>query len=321
MARITAHNAAGLGLDIRSGIDLAETGGPDYRVDDVAQIGRKTFLISFSTPAKTPLKFADVVARDVRGGVVIEDMLFANGKRNGTLDLEGLALFVSDSDAVTPSDIASARAVFDGDDIFTGNKFRDLIRAGTGDDHLHGNGGRDTLYGEAGEDRLDGGRGGDVLSGGGGSDRLNGGDGRDSLAGGGGGDVLDAGRGHDGLEGGAGADTLRGRSGRDDLRGGAGRDGLFGDGGADTLAGGGGGDTLTGGSGADTFVFARGDGRDTITDFAPGRDEIAIGKGASRFAQLEIRQVGEDSVVEFANVRIFLEDVRAARLDAEDFLF
>ena len=61
-------------------------------------------------------------------------------------------------------------------------------------------------------------------------------------------------------------DLYSGRN-ADYLDGGAGDDTLVGNGGDDTLEGGKGNDSLEGGSGADTFVYALGDGNDTITDY------------------------------------------------------
>lgn len=57
----------------------------------------------------------------------------------------------------------------------------------------------------------------------------------------------------------------------------AGRDTLIGTAGDDVITGGIGADTLTGGAGADQFVFTSlRDGVDTITDFQPGIDRIAL---------------------------------------------
>ncbi|MFO1329537.1 MAG: calcium-binding protein [Rubrivivax sp.] len=74
-------------------------------------------------------------------------------------------------------------------------------------------------------------------------------------------------------------DTLIGYTGRDVLRGGLGNDTIDGREGNDTLDGGDGADQLTGGLGGDRFVFA-GAGAltavDTITDFVPGTDRIAL---------------------------------------------
>ena len=61
-------------------------------------------------------------------------------------------------------------------------------------------------------------------------------------------------------------DLYSGRN-ADYLSGGEGDDTLVGNGGNDTLEGGTGNDSLSGGSGADTFVYALGQGNDTITDY------------------------------------------------------
>ena len=117
---------------------------------------------------------------------------------------------------------------------------------------LSGSTADDTLSGRAGDDVLLGGLGADTLHGGAGNDTLVGDDGDPERT--------DPGEGADLLDGEGGHDTLYGDGGDDTLYGGAGDDVLAGDGGADTL---------TGGAGADTFVFAAGDGADTITDFFP----------------------------------------------------
>ncbi|RMR74285.1 Calcium binding hemolysin protein [Pseudomonas savastanoi pv. fraxini] len=90
-------------------------------------------------------------------------------------------------------------------------------------------------------------------------DRLSGGDGNDTLAGRAGNDLL---------EGGRGKDTLNGEEGNDTLLGGAGNDTLSGGYGSDTLDGGSGNDSLDGGFGSDTYVFRRGAGQDTISNYA-----------------------------------------------------
>ena len=85
---------------------------------------------------------------------------------------------------------------------------------------------------------------------------------------------------NDTLIGGKGADVLIGNSGSDSLSGGSGKDSLLGGVGADTLIGGKGNDTLTGGKGKDVFVYAKGDGNDTITDYTSGQDKIKITSGS-----------------------------------------
>jgi hypothetical protein len=106
-----------------------------------------------------------------------------------------------------------------------------------------------------------------------------GGSGNDTLTGTAGNDWLNGGNGNDSLIGNAGNDTLIGGNGTDFLAGSAGNDILNGDNGSDTLTGGLGSDTLTGGNGSDIFVFASGEGIDTITDFSLGSDQIGLTGG------------------------------------------
>ena len=86
--------------------------------------------------------------------------------------------------------------------------------------------------------------------------------------------------GDDRLIGGGGGDWLSGGAGRDTLEGGAQMDVLLGGADNDRLTGGGGADRLSGEAGADAFVFARGHGADTITDFrlAEG-DRLSLASG------------------------------------------
>ncbi|MBR4903490.1 MAG: calcium-binding protein [Selenomonadaceae bacterium] len=69
------------------------------------------------------------------------------------------------------------------------------------------------------------------------------------------------------ITGGAAKDTLYGGDGNDSIVGGKGNDRLYGDEGNDTLWGGAGNDTLWGDDGADVFIYASGEGKDTIYDF------------------------------------------------------
>lgn len=114
------------------------------------------------------------------------------------------------------------------------------------------------------------------------------------------------------------------------LHGNAGRNAVKGGGGDDTLWGHRGNDTLTGGKGADHFVFAKGDGRDTITDFTAGGashdvlDLTALGSitSYSDLTRNHMKQVGDDVHIDGRNGdTILLQDVRIAHLDKGDFLF
>jgi Ca2+-binding RTX toxin-like protein len=70
----------------------------------------------------------------------------------------------------------------------------------------------------------------------------------------------------DQIDGLGGADLLSGGAGKDTLSGGSGTDTVFGGIGNDTLDGGAGADRIEGGEGSDTYLFARGDGQDTVVE-------------------------------------------------------
>jgi Ca2+-binding RTX toxin-like protein len=92
-------------------------------------------------------------------------------------------------------------------------------------------------------------------------------------------DILTGTAGNDSIDGGNGNDILFGYAGNDTLIGGNGTDLLLGSAGDDLLDGGNGSDTLRGGLGEDIFVFAAGEGIDTITDFSLGTDKIGLTGG------------------------------------------
>lgn len=77
--------------------------------------------------------------------------------------------------------------------------------------------------------------------------------------------------------GGSGHDVIRGNQAANVLRGNGGNDELSGLGGNDRLYGGAGADILTGGEGADWFIFETAqEGGDTVLDFRPGLDLVAL---------------------------------------------
>ena len=166
----------------------------------------------------------------------------------------------SGNDTVRGGDGADSVFGAEGDDVMTGDASNDSMEGWTGNDTMFGGTGDDYIDGSIGADSLEGGDGNDTLLGGSdvGKDTLRGGLGDDSLSAGGGDDVLD---------GGDGADILFAADGNDQLDGGAGNDTLDGWTGNDTINAGTGDDQITGGNGNDTFVYAAGDGVDTITDF------------------------------------------------------
>ncbi|MDF1722629.1 MAG: calcium-binding protein [Minwuia sp.] len=119
------------------------------------------------------------------------------------------------------------------------------------------------LLGSDADDTLTSAALGDTVRGGAGVDRITGVDGDD---------VLDGGSGNDSVFGGGGDDSLIGGSGSDDLGG---------DDGDDTLRGGQDNDRLRGRNGDDTYIYARGDGFDTIEEssFGGGLDRIELASG------------------------------------------
>ena len=186
----------------------------------------------------------------------------------------------------------------DGIDILSGDDGNDVLRGQDGDDVLYGNHGNDTLYGGNGDDTLKGGAGNDMLRGNSGADTMSGGRGDDTLRGG---------RGDDTLYGGWDDDTLYGGVGNDRLHGGAGND------------------RLQGGTGDDTFVFSGkfsdNFGTDRITDFASGDVIDLRGLGISfDEAIASARQDGSDTLLEFTNGTVILQNVGVAELDPTDFL-
>jgi Ca2+-binding RTX toxin-like protein len=119
-------------------------------------------------------------------------------------------------------------------------------------------------------------------------------------------------------------DTIVGSKAGDYIKAGAGNDRVSGLGGNDEIYGGIGKDALTGGLGSDLFVFARGDGKDTIVDFdakgGTGKQDHVVLTGDT-FDALEFHKHGEDVLVNLGggDVLRFL-DVKFKDLDETDFL-
>ncbi len=242
----------------------------------------------------------------------------------------------------------------DGNDTLWGNFGKDVIYGGKGSDRLYGDYGNDTLYGENDNDRLYGYDGNDFLAGGNGNDRLYGQGGNDRLYGGNGNDYLRDEEGRNHFDGGPGVDTvsyygLKGRSGikanletrtsnkgdtfkkienlegskftNDYLTGSAKNNKLMGLNGNDTLDGGRGNDVLIGGSGRDRFVFNKGDGDDTVTDYRDGQDKIVFGGGVS-WNSISISSHSKGTLIEYGNDdSILLNSVSPGQLTQSDFIF
>ncbi|MFC6046225.1 calcium-binding protein, partial [Methylobacterium hispanicum] len=121
--------------------------------------------------------------------------------------------------------------------------------------------------------------------------------------------------------GGDGNDILGGQGGNDLLQGGAGNDRLWGDEGDDIVFGGDGNDALEGGTGndllrgeagADTFVFGRGQGQDTVSDFsfASGDRLWLQGQGYT------VSQVAGGTLVTLSDGSVLLQGISASSFQA-----
>ncbi|SMR00580.1 Bifunctional hemolysin/adenylate cyclase precursor [Xanthomonas fragariae] len=141
----------------------------------------------------------------------------------------------------------------------------------------------DIIWGSAGGDDLRGGLGDDLIVGEPGNDSLYGEAGSDKLFGGDGNDVLFGGEGNDLLDGGVGNDTLYGGAGTDLLDGGAGDDYLSGD------------------AGSDVYLFGRGSGRDTVSNYhsAGEEDRILIADDLSA-VDIKVSRYSDDLIIEIA---------------------
>lgn len=247
-----------------------------------------------------------------------------------------------------------------------GNSHDNVLAGGLLGDQLYGNNGDDELYGNNGKDRLSGGNNNDILSGGNQDDSLDGGSGNDKLLGDDGNDRLVGGAGKDILIGGEDNDTYyvdaddkiveaKGKSGGTDTivsadnvdlnkysnvedfvllgsknlkgSGDEGDNSLTGNDGNNTLWGHKGDDSMTGRDGSDHFVFAKGDGEDTITDFtASGKDHDVLeldGFGKIKFASIDFEKHGKDGLeIDFGHGdHLILDHVKLKDFDIHDFQF
>jgi len=230
-------------------------------------------------------------------------------------------------------DIANAGA---GNDVMVGGLGNDTFGGGSDNDILIGGDGDDLLFGEDGADNMNGEFGADGVVGGAGDDLLGGGPGDDIVVGQDGNDVLFGETGNDAMNGDFGNDTLLGSDGNDVIGGGAGDDTLLGDFGDDTMFGENGNDLMTGGAGNDiyigggnddVFVFAPGDGADTVGDFFAGGPEDRLwfaGTTLHSFGDVLGSAVtsGGNTIITYNGFfTVTLNGVMPGQLTAGDFIF
>jgi Ca2+-binding RTX toxin-like protein len=231
--------------------------------------------------------------------------------------------------------------------VLTGNAAANVLNGGTGSDTMRGGAGNDTYVVDASADVVteNAGEGTDLvqsavtwtlganvedlaltgsssingtgnllsnsLVGNAAANVLTGADGNDLAWGAVGNDTLAGGNGNDVLQGGDGNDTVSDTSGNNVLDGGLGADTLTGASGREILIGGRGDDTISAGSGADVFAFNKGDGKDTIVATAGADDTLSLG-GGIRFADLGLRKVGSDLVLDAGTDQVTIKDWYAA---------
>lgn len=123
-------------------------------------------------------------------------------------------------------------------------------------------------------------------------------------------------------------DSITGDTQANILRGGTGNDNLFGGSGADTLIGGLGDDILWGEGDSDIFMFADGDGADTIHGFAAGtgsQDVIDFSGVASLNSLADVQansvQVGGNVQISYGGDQVTLVGVLLTNLHTDDFQF
>ena len=234
-----------------------------------------------------------------------EELAFwdAEGQASADVDLgaEGIIGAFGDGRANTlDASAVDEQVVLDGgsgNDTILGGSGGDLIMGGEGADSIDAGAGNDIVFADAQDavasGQVQGGAGYDQLimaedavldlpdldeigfeavDAGAQADRIAGGDDSTSyaLSGNGGDDTLSTAGGSDLLNGGAGDDSLSSGAGTDILLGGAGGDTLNAGDDADIVAGGAGDDLLQAGGGNDLYIYNRGDGDDTIHDYAEG---------------------------------------------------
>jgi len=180
-----------------------------------------------------------------------------------------------------------------------------LAYGGNGDDFIYAGNSNDILLGEAGDDTISDNSGNDIIDGGGGNDTISDNSGNDTIDGGEGNDaIMDFGSGTNMLRGGDGNDTISiSYYASNTIEGGAGDDLISVDAPAwsdasyaNTFSGGIGNDRIQAGGGTDTYLFNRGDGQDTISDYGgsaygtAGTDKVVFGADVS-IDQLWFRQL------------------------------
>jgi Ca2+-binding RTX toxin-like protein len=205
----------------------------------------------------------------------IETIQFSDGSTMSSDDLSTLAMTGTDgADAIVAWSDATTVNALSGDDYITSQ---------TPNASIYGGDGNDTIYTTGGNTSVDAGDGDDVLvdTGVDGA-QLNGGAGND--------DVTFSAAANYAIAGGQGDDHIH-------VADQFGSNGNF----ANVIEGGAGNDTIESGASADTYVFSRGDGADTVNDFAgvqgkgvTAGDDMLRFQGDVSYDQIWLQHVGDD---------------------------
>ncbi|WP_373946874.1 family 16 glycosylhydrolase [Paracoccus marcusii] len=301
--------------------------------------GKDTFIFAAGDGRDTITDFDARAGEilDIRGYANVTALISENGGTrivlgtNDSIFLQGVdkAILTTANflfNGAVPKDLNGVQTV---PGAINGNDSANTLNGTSGNDRIYGFGGNDVIDGKAGADEMYGGTGNDVYWVDNAGDRVieKAGEGRDEVH-----SIIDwtLGENIEDLHlrtpvntkgtGNALDNLITANAGRNVLSGMAGNDTLKSYEGEDTLIGGTGNDTLSGGSGKDTFIFAAGDGRDTITDFDARAGEILDIRGYANVTAL-ISENGGTRIVLGTNDSIFLQGVDKAILTTANFLF
>lgn len=177
----------------------------------------------------------------------------------------------------------------------------DSITTSYGNDTINAGDGNNTINAGGGNNLITAGSGNDVITTDWGNSTINAGDGTNTITANGGNTVVTTGSGADRITTGSGNDTINSGAGNDVISAGWGSDVINAGAGDDTITTGGGNDIVRAGLGNDTIIadqwsddkyyYARGDGRDTLTD-SGGMDTLVLEN--IRSDQLWFTHVGND---------------------------
>ncbi|XPV69494.1 MAG: calcium-binding protein [Halarcobacter sp.] len=226
------------------------------------------------------------------------------------------------------------------DVINTTSEANQLLYGKEGNDTISSAGGNDIVYGGIGNDTINSGHGNDTLDGGEGDDTISSADGDDIVYAGIGNDTINSGHGDDTLDGGAGDDTINSSDGNDIIFSGIGNDIINSGNGNDTLDGEAGDDQLNGWKGNDAYIFGRGYGHDTISEFIGsymsslyannlGNDTIQFSEGIT-ITDLIFMQKDSDLIIaikedskefEELNDKLIIKNFTNAKFSIENFTF